>query len=47
MYSFLLDRHHASDVDGAFTINILKVSNHYAGAIFSLDIGELTSHVRV
>jgi hypothetical protein len=25
MYSFLLDRHQASDVDGAFTVNILKV----------------------
>lgn len=25
MYSFLLDRHHASDVDGVLTTNILKV----------------------
>ncbi|KAF7117351.1 hypothetical protein CNMCM5793_006100 [Aspergillus hiratsukae] len=25
MYSFLLDRHQASDVDGAFTVNILKL----------------------
>lgn len=25
MYSFLLDRHQAADVDGALTVNILKV----------------------
>lgn len=27
MYSFLLDRHQASDIDGAFTLNLLKVSS--------------------
>jgi hypothetical protein len=26
MYSFLLDRHQASDIDGEFTLNLLKVS---------------------
>jgi len=25
MYSFLLDRHQAADVDGTLTVNILKV----------------------
>ena len=26
LYSFLLDRHQASDIDGALTVNILKVN---------------------
>lgn len=26
MYSFLLDRHQAADIDGTLTVNILKVN---------------------
>ena len=26
LYSFLLDRHQSPDIDGAFTVNILRVN---------------------
>ncbi|PYH95918.1 hypothetical protein BO71DRAFT_194388 [Aspergillus ellipticus CBS 707.79] len=29
LYSFLLDRHQASDIDGALTVNILKLLSHF------------------
>lgn len=40
LYSFLLDRHQASDIDGTLTVNILKVN--YKAALEPLIESRLT-----